>query len=61
MPARGTSAEAFDPLKEVKVQAAHRWVDAVNADGRHSQWRYALAGKVADVELALRGSVVEPS
>ena len=32
-----------DEKAEVKEQAAHRWVDAVNADGRYGEWRYAIA------------------
>jgi type III restriction enzyme len=37
--------KGFDPLEEVKAQAAKRWVEAVNADGRFGRWRYALARK----------------
>jgi type III restriction enzyme len=32
-----------DELAEVKAQAAERWVAAVNADGRHGEWRYAIS------------------
>lgn len=35
--------KGFDPLEEIKVQAARRWVDAVNADGRFGRWAYAIA------------------
>lgn len=35
--------KGFDRLKEVKQQAASRWVAAVNADERHGQWSYAMA------------------
>ena len=35
--------KGFDPLEEVKSQAADRWVRAVNADGRFGQWSYAVA------------------
>jgi type III restriction enzyme len=31
-----------DEKAEVKAQAATRWVAAVNADGRHGEWRYAI-------------------
>jgi type III restriction enzyme len=31
-----------DEKADVKVQAAERWVAAVNADGRHGEWRYAI-------------------
>ncbi|MGH7780841.1 MAG: BPTD_3080 family restriction endonuclease [Candidatus Binataceae bacterium] len=42
--------KGFDPLKEVKEQAARRWVDAVNADGSYGRWAYAVAKKPADVK-----------
>ena len=31
-----------DEKAEIKVQAAERWVAAVNADGRHGEWSYAI-------------------
>ena len=34
--------KGHDVLEEVKTQAALRWVDAVNADGRHGDWRYEI-------------------
>ena len=34
--------KGHDVLEEVKTQAALRWVDAVNADGRHGGWRYEI-------------------
>lgn len=41
--------KGFDELAEVKASAAERWVAAVNADGRHGEWRYAMARKVSAV------------
>lgn len=41
--------KGYDPLVEVKKAAAERWVRAVNADGRHGMWAYAIARKPADV------------
>ena len=41
--------KGFDPIMEVKTQAALRWVNAVNADGRYGQWRYAIAKKPEEV------------
>jgi type III restriction enzyme len=41
--------KGFDPLREVKAQAAARWVNAVNADGTYGPWRYALARSVGQV------------
>jgi type III restriction enzyme len=45
--------KGFDPLEEIKVQAARRWVDAVNADGQFGRWRYAIAKKPEDVRRIL--------
>lgn len=45
--------KGFDPLEEVKVAAAKRWVAAVNADGTYGTWAYAIAKKVADVATIL--------
>jgi len=44
--------KGYDPLAEVKSQAAHRWVRAVNAEGAFGSWNYAMIsdmGKVGDV------------
>lgn len=45
--------KGFDPLAEVKAQAAERWERAVNLEGSHGQWRYAVARKVEDVSRIL--------
>ncbi len=45
--------KGFDELAEVKAAAAERWVQAVNADGRHGTWRYAMARTVSAVRDAL--------
>lgn len=45
--------KGFDELAEVKAAAAERWVAAVNADGQHGTWRYAMARKVAGVREIL--------
>jgi type III restriction enzyme len=37
--------KGFDPIEEVKAQAARRWVDAVNAEGSYEHWQYAIARK----------------
>ena len=42
--------KGYDPLEEVKRDAAMRWVSAVNADGRHGSWSYALVKKVSDID-----------
>jgi type III restriction enzyme len=45
--------KGYDPLKDVKRQAAERWVSAVNADGRFGHWQYKLIEKISDVPAAL--------
>ncbi|MBK5282014.1 MAG: DEAD/DEAH box helicase family protein [Nitrospiraceae bacterium] len=41
--------KGYDPLEEVKRGAADRWVAAVNADGTHGHWYFAIAKKVSDI------------
>ncbi|HEV2856596.1 MAG TPA: DEAD/DEAH box helicase family protein [Thermoanaerobaculia bacterium] len=41
--------KGFDPLEEVKIQAAHRWVSAVNADGTWGRWDYRRARTPGEV------------
>ena len=45
--------KGFDPLEEVKVAAAKRWVAAVNAEGSYGRWRYELTKRVADIPSLL--------
>jgi len=45
--------KGFDPLMEVKQQAAMRWVNAVQADGSYGRWYYAMARKPEDVRTCL--------
>jgi type III restriction enzyme len=45
--------KGYDPVKDVKRQAAERWVGAVNADGRFGRWRYELIEKISDVAARL--------
>jgi type III restriction enzyme len=45
--------KGYDPLKDVKKQAAERWVTAVNADGRFGSWRYQLIEKISDIPAKL--------
>jgi hypothetical protein len=40
-------------LDEVKASAAQRWVAAVNADGHHGPWAYAVAKKPEEVNAIL--------
>jgi len=41
--------KGYDPLEEVKRAAADRWVAAVNADGAHGTWGFAIAKKISDI------------
>jgi type III restriction enzyme len=45
--------KGYDELKEVKKQAAERWVSAVNADGGYGQWAYGLALRPGDVAICI--------
>ncbi len=50
--------KGYDPLRDVKAQAARRWVAAVNADGSYGQWLYEVVDhveQVADCVWAARG------
>lgn len=53
--------KGYDALAEVKVAAAHRWVDAVNAEGSVGRWDYAIAYNPNDVpDLIDRSAEVVP-
>ncbi|MBI3736153.1 DEAD/DEAH box helicase family protein [Candidatus Sumerlaeota bacterium] len=41
--------KGFDPLEEIKKQAAERWVAAVNADGTYGRWAYRLVKHPSDI------------
>ncbi len=41
--------KGYDPLAEVKSQAAHRWAQAVNADGGFGSWQYRLVSDIGKV------------
>ncbi len=45
--------KGYDELKDVKAQAAERWVAAVNADGRYGEWRYAVVSNMNLVEAII--------
>jgi type III restriction enzyme len=46
--------KGYDPLEEVKKQAAERWVAAVNTEGSQGFWRYEVAKKVSEIDAILR-------
>jgi type III restriction enzyme len=53
--------KGYDPLIEVKVGAAERWVAAVNADGSYGTWHYGIARKpeeVREIILEICGEMV---
>ena len=41
--------KGFDPLEEIKVAAANRWVNAVNADGKYGTWAFKIAKHPTDI------------
>lgn len=45
--------KGFDPLKDVKREAAERWAAAVNADGTHGRWEYRCVDRIEDVDSAI--------
>lgn len=45
--------KGFDPLKEVKQQAAERWVAAVNADATHGRWVYRMLKSLGEIGSTL--------
>ena len=45
--------KGHDLLEDIKTQAAKRWVDAVNADGSHGEWRYEIVHEMNAVPAVL--------
>ncbi len=45
--------KGYDPLEEVKSQAAQRWVRAVNANGGFGTWDYAMVSDMGKVGEAV--------
>jgi type III restriction enzyme len=45
--------KGFDALTDIKKEAALRWVAAVNVDGQHGHWQYALVFKPTDATKAI--------
>jgi type III restriction enzyme len=46
--------KGYDPLDDVKRQAAERFVAAVNAEGSYGNWQYAVAKKVGEIDKIVR-------
>ena len=53
--------KGYDELAEIKIQAAQRWVKAVNSDGRFGTWRYALAKNPGEVASKIEAARNTPS
>jgi len=45
--------KGYDPLEQVKANAANRWVNAVNASGQFGHWAYVICRKPTDVGTAI--------
>jgi len=45
--------KGYDPLEQVKANAANRWVNAVNASGQYGHWAYVICRKPTDVGKAI--------
>jgi len=45
--------KGHDDLEHIKAQAAERWVRAVNADGRHGEWRYVVVHNMNEIPSLL--------
>ena len=45
--------KGYDVVKEDKKAAAVRWVNAVNADGKHGKWAYEMISHAKDLEKAV--------
>ena len=49
--------KGYDEQAEIKAQAAQRWVNAVNADGRYGRWAYAVARRPEEVRKRIDEAV----
>ena len=45
--------KGYDPLEDVKAQAAWRWVDADNAGGAHGEWRYEIVHQMGEIGVVI--------
>ncbi|MGD0155105.1 MAG: hypothetical protein ABSB50_03340 [Terracidiphilus sp.] len=45
--------KGYDPKEQVKADAAHRWVNAVNASGQFGHWEYVICRRPTEVGKAL--------
>jgi type III restriction enzyme len=49
--------KGYDPLKEIKAQAAWRWVRAVNREGSFGQWSYEVVEDLGRLDRVISDSV----
>ncbi len=49
--------KGYDDRKEIKAQAAQRWVEAVSAEGSFGRWHYTVVNKPSDVNAAIDGTI----
>ena len=52
--------KGYDPLEQVKSQAAQRWVRAVNADGGFGTWDYAIVSDMGKVGATVERFANQP-
>ena len=45
--------KGYDERKETKKAAAQRWVSAINADGKHGRWQYAMVADRSEIVRAI--------
>ena len=48
--------KGHDEKEAVKTQAAHRWVNAVSADGTYGEWRYEIVHDMNAIPGSWTGS-----
>jgi type III restriction enzyme len=53
--------KGYDPLEQVKADAARRWVNAVNASGQFGTWEYVICRKPTEVNKALEDTRIAAS
>lgn len=51
--------KGYDPAATAKIEGAHRWVAAVNADGSHGRWAYRIVYSPGIVPAALESAASE--
>jgi len=47
--------KGYDPVEQVKSEAAQRWVNAVSADGTFGRWAYRIARRPEEARRVIDG------